>query len=455
MSAEAAGAAEAAEAAVPAGAAPLTHRRVLGVALPIMLSNATVPILGLVDTGVVGQIGEAAPIGAVGVGAIVISFLYWTFGFLRMGTSGLVAQARGAGDAAETGALLMRGLMIAAAAGSVFLLLQAPLFGLGLWIMSASAEVSDLAWTYLTIRVWAAPFAIGLYALTGWLIAMERTRGVLILQLWINGLNILLDLIFVLGLGWGVAGVAAATVIAEVSGGCLGLWMCREAFGGAQWRNWSRILDPARVKRMMQVNADILLRSLLLEVSFAFFVAQSARGGDVALAANQILFQFVHVIAHTLDGFAFAAETLVGQAFGAGRSKGVRRAAILSSSWGLVCVTALALFFSTGGPALVDWMTTEPDVRLRAREFLVWCALAPAISLPAFMFDGVFIGATRTRDMRNGMLISAGVYLVAWAALTPLLGQHGLWAALMVLFGARGVTLARRYPALERAAEGR
>lgn len=432
--------------------APLSHRRVLGIALPIMISNATVPILGAVDTGVVGQLGEAPPIGAVGMGAVILAFVYWMFGFLRMGTTGLVAQARGAGEAAETGALLMRALMIAAAAGAAFILLQVPIFWFAFQMSPASAEVETLARDYLAIRVWGAPMAIAVFALNGWLIGMERTRGVLVLQLAMNAVNVVLDLLFVLGLGWGIEGVAFATLVAEATGAGLGLWMCRDAFAGEQWRDWARVFDRARLKRMAMVNGDILLRSLMLQFGFAFFMFRSADHGDVALAANQVLMQFLEISAFALDGFAFAAEALVGAAFGGRRPGELRRASLMSSGWGLGCVAALAAAFWFAGGAIIDLMTTSAEVRAAAREFLPWCALAPVVGLPAFMLDGIFIGATRSRDMRNAMAMSLAVYLAAWWILTASFGVHGLWAALMVFFVARGVTLFRRYPALERAA---
>lgn len=286
----------------------ITHRRVLNVAIPIVISNATYPILGLVDTGVVGQLGEAAPIGAVGIGAIILSGFYWLFGFLRMGTSGLVAQARGAGDAPETGAILMRGIIIGITAGLLMFLLQVPLFWGAFQIAPATAEVEGLANSYMSIRVWGAPASIALYAITGWLIAMERTRAVLFLQLWMNGLNIVLDLWFVLGLDMGVEGVATATIIAEWSGLALGLWLCLAAFGGDQWRDWGRIFDRIKVRRMMVVSGDIMLRSMLLKASFMTFLFIGAGMGNITLAANQILMQFVEITAYALDGFAFAAE---------------------------------------------------------------------------------------------------------------------------------------------------
>jgi len=428
---------------------PITHSRVLKIALPIVLSNATVPILGAVDTGVVGQLGEAAPIGAVGIGAVILSTIYWIFGFLRMGTTGLAAQARGAGDEAETGALLMRGLLLAGGAGLFFILAQALVFWGAFTLAPASAEVEGLARQYLEIRIWGAPATIGLYAVTGWLIAMERTRGVFLLQIWMNGLNIVLDLWFVLGLGWGVEGVATATLIAEWSGLALGLWLCGSAFAGDQWHDWARIFDRVRIKRMMQVNGDIMVRSVLLNLSFTTFLFLGADLGDATLAANQVLIQLLQMTAFALDGFAFSAEALVGGAVGARDPARLRRAAIVSSYWGVGFSVALALVFWWGGPALIDLMATAPEVRETARHYLIWVALAPLISVASFMFDGIYIGATWTRDMRIAMIQAVGIYVIALVIFVPALGNHGLWLALMVLNIARAATLAARYPRLE------
>ncbi|MCU9850327.1 MATE family efflux transporter [Defluviimonas sp. WL0024] len=430
----------------------ITHRRVLRIALPIVLSNATVPLLGAVDTGVVGQMGEAAPIGAVGVGAVVLAALYWIFGFLRMGTSGLVAQAHGAQDPAETGAILMRALMIGLMGGFAFMVLQVPLFHAAFLLAPASEEVERLTRAYLAIRIWGAPATIALYAVTGWLIAVERTRSVLVLQLWMNGLNIGLDFLFVLGFGWGVEGVAVATLIAEWTGLGLGLWLCRGAFAGGQWRDWARVFDRVRVARMMQVNGDIMVRSVVLQGAFTTFVFLGAGFGDVTLAANQVLLQFLEITAYGLDGFAFAAETLVGQAVGARRASHVRRAAVVTSQWGIGGALALGAGFWLAGPWLIDLMTTEPEVRLAARSFLPWIALAPVIGIASWMFDGIFIGATLSREMRNAMLVSVAIYGVALAVLPGAFGNHGLWAALMVLNVARGATMALRYPRAEQVA---
>ena len=428
----------------------ITHRRVLAIALPIVLSNATVPLLGAVDTGVVGQLGQAAPLAAVGMGAVILATFYWIFGFLRMGTSGLAAQARGAGDSAEAGAILLRGLLVGFLAGLGFILLHRLLFAGAFLIAPASAEVERLAGLYLGIRIWGAPATIGLYAITGWLIAMERTKGVLVLQLWMNGLNIALDLWFVLGLGWGVGGVAIATLIAEWSGLALGLWLCRSGLTRQVLADRARLFDRVRIARMVSVNGDIMVRSVILQGAFTSFVFLGARFGEVTQAANQVLLQFLEITAYALDGFAFAAEALVGQAVGAGSRSGFRQAAVVTSQWGAAGAILCGAAFWWAGPWVIDLLTTEPQVRAAARGWLIWVAFAPVVGITCWMLDGIFIGATRTRDMRNAMGITLLVYGPTLALLPMVWGNHGLWAALMVLLVVRAITLGRLYPALER-----
>ncbi|WGH78833.1 MATE family efflux transporter [Jannaschia ovalis] len=440
-----------AEAAGPPGSV-LSHRRVLRIAVPVVLSNATVPILGAVDTGVVGQLGEAAPIGAVGIGAIVLSSVYWIFGFLRMGTTGLAAQALGAGDRTELVALLSRALLIAAAAGAVLIAGQVLIFAGAFAVSPAEPVVEALARDYMAIRIWSSPAAIAVYGLTGWLIAQERTGAVLVVQVAMNGANILLDLVFVLGFDWGVTGVAWATFLAEWSGAALGLWFCRDAFATPAWRDRARVLDAARLKHMAAVNTDILIRSVLLQATFVSFLLWGADFGTVTLAANQVLLQFLYITAYALDGFAFAAEALVGRFFGAGDRARLRRSVLLTGGWGVATVAMLSLGFALGGGWIVDLMAKDTDVQAAARAFLPWMVAAPLIGVAAWMLDGVFIGATRSRDMRNMMIVSFVVYLAALALLVPTFANHGLWAALMTSFAVRGLTLGARYPALERAA---
>lgn len=434
-------------------AVPLTHRRVLKIALPILLASVTTPILGVVDTGVVGQIPEPEPIAAVGVGAVILSAVYWVFGFLRMGTTGLTSQAVGEGNRAEIAALLTRSLMIGLAGGVIFILIQPLIYWGAFEISPASAEVEGLARSYMQIRIWSAPAAIAIYGITGWLIAQERGRAVLALQLWMNGVNIVLDLVFVLGFGWGVEGVAIATFIAEWSGLAMGLWLCRAAFRHPSWRDRARVFDPLKLRRMAVVNTDIMIRSLLLQAIFVSFLLSGARFGDVTLAANQVLLQFLHVTGYAMDGFAFAAEALVGQAFGARAIARLRRAAVLATFWATVTAVLMALGFWLIGPWAIDLMARAPEVRETARVYLPWMIAAPIMQIGLIMMDGIFIGATRSADMRNMMAVAAAVYFAAVWALTPGLGNHGLWLALHISFAARGLTLLARYPALERAAQ--
>jgi MATE family multidrug resistance protein len=425
----------------------ITHARVTRIAVPVVLSNATVPLLGAVDTAVIGQLGEAAPLGAVGMGAVVLATLYWAFGFLRMSTSGLAAQAQGAGDGAERSAVLVRALLVAAAAGLGLIALQVPLFRAAFAVAPASAEVEGMAHTYLAIRIWGAPATIALYALTGWLVGVERTKGILLLQLWQNGLNIGLDLWFVLGLGWGIEGVAAATLIAEVTGLGLALWLARDALAPAVLRaGLARLGNRAAMARMFSASRDIMGRTILLQLSFTSFVLLGARFGDVTLAANQVLMQFLEITAYALDGFAIAAETLVGQAMGARAVADVRRASRISMQWGFGGAALMALCFALAGGPIIDLMTTAPEVRTEARVFLWWLIAAPLIGVASWIYDGIFIGALQTGAMLRAMALSVVVYGLALMLLIPTLGNHGLWAGLMVLNLTRGITMRASYP---------
>ena len=437
-------------------ASKITHRRLLHVAGPIILSNVTVPLLGAVDTAVIGQLGQAAPLGAVGLGAVILGTLYWAFGFLRMSTSGLAAQAKGAGDGVEVSATLLRALIVGLVAGLALVVLQAPLIWAAVRIAPATAEVEGFTRTYLAIRIWGAPATIALYALTGWLIALERTRAVLVLQVWQNGLNIGLDLWFVLGMGWGVGGVASATLIAEWTGLALGLYLARATFGATFRAAWARVPDRLALAQTFRASRDIMGRSVLLQLSFTTFVFIGARFGTVTLAANHVLLQFLEITAFALDGIAFAAETLVGQAIGARALSDVRRACLLSFQWGFAGAALMALVFVVGSGPIIDLLTTSPEVRAEARLYVPWLIAAPLIGVASWIYDGIFIGALLTGQMLRAMVWSVAIYLVALLTLIPAFGNHGLWGALMVLLIARAATLWRASPAIAaKAVEGR
>jgi len=429
---------------------PVNHRAVLALALPIMLSNVSTPLLGAVDTAVVGQIPDPAYIGAVAVGSLVFTFLFWAFGFLRMGTTGLTAQALGARKPDEMVAALGRALLVAAFAGSALVLLQWPIREAAFALLDASPGVERLGQGYFDIRIWAAPATLANYALLGWFIGRGRTDIALVLQLVLNLSNIALDLWFVLGLGWDVRGVAAGTVLAEYIAAGVGLSIAlRHARAlGADW-SWQRLLDPAQLRRTVVVNSDIMVRSLALIFVFVWFMAQGAAQGDVRLAANAVLMQFISISAYFLDGLAFAAEALVGRAVGAMRRGALSAAARLTSIWAGAVAAAISLLLLVFGPMLIDLLSVDAAVRAAARTYLPWAVGAPLLGVWAFQLDGIFIGATRTADMRNAMLISAAIFLLAWWLLLPW-ENHGLWAALYVNYIARTVTLLRYYPALLR-----
>ena len=428
----------------------ITNKRVLAIAIPIVLSNITVPILGAVDTAVVGQLGKAAPLAAVGVGAIIITTFYWLFGFLRMGTTGLVAQAVGSEDESEVRSYLLRALFLGFSAGLLIFLLRIALIDFGFWLSPASSEVEELARKYISIRIWSAPAAISLFGIVGWLIALERTKSVLILQVFMNGVNVLLDIWFVLGLNWGVEGVAIATVIAEVSALILGLFLCYDRFKDNSWPSFQAIFSAERLKNMLSINLDILLRSIMLQAIFVSFLLYGGKFGDVKLAANQILLQFLHIAAHGLDGFAFAAETLVGQAFGRKDRTILRKSVTVTSKLAFLLCFIMAIIFFFIGSSLIDVMTTAEDVRSEAKGYIVFIVLVPILGMSAYMLDGIFVGAMKTKDMRNMMFISLIFYFLALILLVPHFENSGLWLALLISFVVRGVTLALRYPSLEK-----
>jgi MATE family multidrug resistance protein len=430
----------------------LTYGRVLSVSLPIVLSNVTTPLLGVTNTAVIGRLGEAHLIGAVAIGVVLFSLMFWAFGFLRMGTTGLTAQADGAGDVREVGAILARALLIACAAGAALIILQKPAEWLAFSLIEASAAVEAEAKVYFAIRIWSAPFTLANYALLGWFIGLGRTRIALLTQLGLNGVNIVLNVAFVSGLGWGVPGVAFGTLIAEALAAALSLWLAwRMLHERGAALPWGLALDKVGLRRMIAVNADLMVRTLCLLFAMTFFTAQAARGGDVTLAANEVLLQFLSVSAFLLDGFAFAAEVFTGRAIGAGQRRRFREAVRLSSTCAVIIAALVSLVYALAGGAIIDALTTNADVREAARLYLPWAVAAPIAGVACFQLDGIFIGATRTREMRNMMLISLGVFLAAWAMLTPVLGNHGLWAALMMFSLTRGITLGLRFPALERA----
>lgn len=432
---------------------PLTHRTVLSIAVPVMLSNVSTPLIGVVDTAVVGRFPDPAQIGAVALASLVFTFVFWAFGFLRMGTTGLTAQALGARDDDELLACLGRSLLIALAVGIGLIVLQWPIREAAFALLDGGPQVEPLARDYFDIRIWAAPATLANYALLGWFIGLGRTDIGLVLQLVLNLTNMALDVVFVIGFGWGVSGVALGTLAAELVAAGVGL-LIASYFVRDRSGRWSldRVLRGDRLQRTIAVNRDIMIRSLALIFVFLWFVAQGAKQGEVILAANAVLMHFVSVSAFFLDGLAFAAEALVGRAVGAGRRAAFSAAAFITTVWAAAAAMLLSIVLALAGPVIIDLLTVDPGTRAAARLYMPWAAAAPLLGVWAFQLDGIFIGATRTADMRKAMLASLAIFLAAWWALQPF-GNHGLWAAMYVSYVTRIATLMRYYPALLRSVE--
>ena len=431
------------------------NRKTWALAGPVILSNISVPLLGAVDTAVVGHLPGPHYLGGVAVGALIFSVLYQGCNFLRMGTTGLTAQSLGAGDPDEVRGWLARAGLMAMAVGIVLIAVQGPLIWASLKIVNPSPQVAPLTDGYFSVRIWGAPFAMFNFALLGWFFGIQNTRAALATQVFMNGVNIVLDLWFVWGLGWGVEGVAWATLISEVSAVGLGLWLVTrnlERVGG-QWR-LKRIIEGARLLRMIKVNGDILVRSLCLQTAFVLVTSIGARMGDLMLAVNAVLLNFQMLSAYALDGFANAAEALTGEAVGARDRDRFRRSVKASSLWALIFSGCFTVFFWVAGPLLIDILTTVEDVREMARVYLPWMVALPMISVWSYQLDGIFIGSTWTAEMRNGMVVSLSVFVAALYLLVPNLDNHGLWLAFSVFMVTRALTLGAVYPRLERRVGG-
>jgi MATE family multidrug resistance protein len=425
-------------------------RRVFVIAGPAMLANLTTPLLGVVSTGAIGQLGDAALLGGVALASVAFDCVFWLFGFLRMATVAFTAQALGADDRIEIRAVLIRALLLAALIGALLIALRAPLASLIFSAMGGSEAVTAAATSYFHIRLWSAAFMLGNYVILGWLVGQARTGIALGIQVGINLLNMVLTVVFVLMLHWGIAGAAIATVIAETAGFASGLVVARILLGPSYHGPHALLFDRARWLRMLAVNRDIMIRTAALIGAFLFFTAQGARAGDRVLAANAVLYNFLMIGSFFLDGLANAAEQLCGQTFGARDRAQFARAVKLVLAWSVAFGVAVSLIFIATGDHLIDIITTSPDVRLAAREFMLLAALAPACGVLAYCFDGIFIGASWARDMRNLMVMAFVIYIVVWYALTPW-GNAGLWTAFLAFLLARGLLQAMRYPALVRA----
>lgn len=419
------------------------QRQLLALALPMLLSNITVPLLGLVDTWVIGHLGETALLGGVAVGATLVNLLYWVLGFLRMSTTGLTAQALGGNDQEALTLLLGRGLLLAVLLSLPVLLLRHPLGELALSWSDASREVQEYAFSYLTIRLWGAPAALCNLVILGWLLGRHDARGPMWLLIASNLLNIVLDLALVWGLGWRVEGVALASMLADYAALALGIVLIGRHIPLAElWRSWrGKLFALAPYRRLLALNRDIFIRALCLQLCFAFMTFQGARLGDVVVAANAVLLNFLMLISYGLDGFAYAAEALVGRAVGARHRPQLAQAIRLSVGWSFGVALLTSLLFALAGSSLVAAMTSMADVIAEAQRNLPWLIAMPLLAVWCYLLDGIFIGATRAREMRDSMLLAVlcGYFPVWWLLRDS--GNLALWAALAALMVGRALGL--------------
>ena len=414
----------------------------LALALPMTLAYLTTPLLGIADTAVVGRMGDAALVGGLAVGGIIIDLIFVTFNFQRSGTTGLTAQALGAGDRTEKQAILFRALALAAGAGVAIILLAPVLVWVALYFMAPGADVAAAAGKYFNIRILSAPFALANYAILGWLIGLGRSGLALALQVWLNGLNIVLSILLGLTLGYGLEGVAWATVAAEVAAFVAGIAFCRPMLPAEFRPPRARVLNPVALKRLVSLNGDIMVRSFALLLAFAYFTAQGSRFGEVTLAANAVLMQFFILGGYFLDGLATAAEQVVGRAIGARYREGLIEGIRLSTLINFALAIAISMVLLVGGNGFVALLTTIEEVRAEAAIYLWFAALTPLTGVLAFQMDGIFIGATWSRDMSRMMVASLLIYVGAWWLLREPLGNTGLWLALHAFLIARGILLA-------------
>lgn len=434
---------------------PVSHARILRIALPIMVSNVTEPLIGVVNTAVVGRLGDAALIGGVAVGALVFSFLFWGFGFLRLSTSGMAAQATGARNPAELSAIFWRSLLLALAIGMVLVMLSAVIKPLAISLMGGSAEVQQAASIYFSYRILAAPAALANFPLLGWFIGQGRTQVALATQLTLNLTNMGLSALFVLHFDMGIAGVGASVLVAEYAGAALGLVLVLRRMKQLDHvLHWPQVLQRHKLLALLSANADMMIRTICLLFAFAWFTARGARQGNTVVAANAVLMHMFEVAAYLIDGFAYAAEALVGQAIGARDRSAFRMAIRLSALWTMLFGTLAGLCILLAGHWMIDAMTINAEVRGMARQFLPWAAATPVLGAACFLFDGIFTGALATRDMRNMMVLSLAVFMAGWWWLEAGFGNAGLWAALCLFLLARSISFAARLPAITQRAFG-
>jgi len=431
-----------AEAAVrPFGVA---HRDVLKIAIPMMIAYLSTPLVGLVATGVIAHMRNEALVGGVALASVIFDVIFVTFNFLRGATTGFTAQAMGAGDRVGEQRMLLSGLIIALVAGLLLLLLQGPIGALGMRVMGANGIVAEAASTYFHWRIWSAPFVLFNFVAFGWLIGRGEAMWSMILQTLLNGLNAALSVHWVIGLGWGVEGVAIATLVAEAVTAVAGAALILAKTDRSSWR----LPDIPAIRRSFAVNGDMMIRSFALLIGLSFFTRQSGFLGIDVLAANTILLRFYFFGVAFLDGVATAAEQLAGRAVGARYRPAFDRTIKLTTFWGLIFAALVSLAFLAAGDWVIALTAPSDAVARLADTYLIYVVVLPVVGIIAFQMDGVYIGSTWSRQMRNLMVASLIIYFAAWAVLQPLYGNDGLWISLLLFQGARSIAFRFMLPKL-------
>lgn len=419
---------------------PSANTQMWRIAAPMILSNISVPLLGMVDTGVVGHLDNPTYLGGVAIGGMIFTFIYMGMNFLRMGTTGIAAQSYGAGDNDGLRVALGQALIVSFAIALTLVVLQVPISKIALVLLGGDAGTQQHAATYFFIRIWSAPGTLANYVLIGWFLGLQNARVPLLMFLTINITNIVLDLLFVLALGMKVDGVALASVIAEYTGLAVGIAFALSALGkhAGHWP-MERFRKLAAYRAFFSVNANLFVRTMALIFTFAFVTAQGARLGPVILAANAVLMNFQNLTSLGLDGIAHAAEAMVGKAVGQKDDDALRNTVNLTLRWSLIFAAGFTVTYIVAGPLIIRILTDLPEVRETAMLYLPWLVASPLISVWCFLYDGVYVGMTRAREMRNIMLVSTFlVFIPLWFVTQPF-GNHGLWFALMGFFAARGI----------------
>lgn len=413
-------------------------RDILDIAIPSIVSNITVPLLGLIDVAIVGHLGSASYIGAIAVGGMLFNIIYWIFGFLRMGTSGMVSQAFGARDKQEVMRLLIRSLFIAAAVSLALILLRHPFSALALTLIEATAEVREGAGLYFNICVMGAPAVLGLYSFTGWFIGMQNSKAPMVIAIWQNVVNIACSLCFVFLLDMKIEGVAYGTVVAQYAGLIMALAVWRWKYSDLPLPNGG-YFETTALKRFFRVNSDIFLRTLCIVAVTLYFTAAGSSMGEIILAVNTLLMQLFTLFSYIMDGFAYAAEALSGKAVGAGDGPGFRRVVDRLFKWGIWSALAFTLIYAAGGLPFLHLLTDEVTVIEASADYYLWAVAIPLAGFSAFLYDGIFIGCTATRVMLRSMAIAAACFFAVYFSLRTTMANHALWLAFLTYLFIRGV----------------